>query len=311
MSTVASHPTETMTMTAALKRIWTSAMTSKRVRRRLGNTILYVLLLGGSITFLYPLAWAFATSLKPLPQLSYDPLGLIPRPAPVWSNYIEALTVQPFVRYTLNTLFIVVLNIIGTVGSGALVAYGFARFRFLGRDLLFTILLATMMLPGQVTMIPIYVLFAKIGWVDTYKPLIIPNFFGGGAFTIFLLRQFFMTLPLDLDDAARIDGANFLQILLHVIAPLAKPALMTIAIFTFLGVWNDFFGPLIYLNSKEKATIALGVYYFRIALFQFVSVIKWNLLMAASLVFMIPSLVIFFLAQKQFTEGITLTGVRG
>jgi len=296
---------------AAIGRIWTSAMTSKRVRRRLGNTILYVLLLGGSITFLYPLAWAFATSLKPLPQLSYDPLGLIPRPAPVWSNYVEALTAQPFARYTLNTLFIVALNIFGIVGSGALVAYGFARFRFPGRDLLFTILQATMMLPGQVTMIPIYVLFAKIGWINTYKPLIIPNFFGGGAFTIFLLRQFFMTLPLDLDDAARIDGANFLQTFLHVLAPLSKPALTTIAIFTFLGVWNDFFGPLIYLNSREKATIALGVYYFRIAVFQFSNIIRWNLLMAASLVFMIPSLVIFFLAQKQFTEGITLTGVRG
>ncbi len=311
MSTVASRPTEATTITAAIRRLWASAMISKKVRRRVGNAILYIILLSGSVIFLYPLIWAFATSLKPLNQLSYDPLGLIPRPAPLWSNYVEALTSQPFARYTLNTLFILAFGIVGTVGSGALVAYGFARFRFPGRDLLFTILLATMMLPGQVTLIPIYVLFAKIGWIDTYLPFIVPPFFGGGAFTIFLLRQFFMTLPLDLDDAARIDGANFLQTFLHVLAPLSKPALTTIAIFTFLGVWNDFFGPLIYLNSREKATIALGVYYFRIAVFQFSNIIRWNLLMAASLVFMIPSLVIFFLAQKQFTEGITLTGVRG
>jgi len=295
----------------ALKRLWMSVTAGQRGRQRLSNTILYLLLLGGSVTFLYPLVWAFATSLKPLPQLSYDPMGLIPLPAPLWSNYLEALTSQPFARYTLNTLFIVAANIIGVVGSGALVAYGFARFRFPGRDLLFTILLITIMLPGQVTMIPIYVLFARIGWIDTYNPLVLPAFFGGGAFSIFLLRQFFMTLPLDLDDAARMDGANFLQIFWHVIAPLAKPALVTIAIFTFLGVWNDFFGPLIYLNSKDKSTIALGVYYFRMSAFQFANIIKWNLLMAASLVFMVPSLVIFFLAQKQFTQGINLTGVRG
>lgn len=293
------------------RHIWMSVATSRKIQRYIRNTILYALLIVGSITFLYPLAWALATSLKPLPQITLDPLGLIPRPAPMWSNYIEALTAQPFARYTLNTLFVVSMNIIGTVGSGALVAYGFARFRFPGRDLLFVILLATLMIPGQVTMIPIYVLFARIGWVDTYNPLIWPAFFGGGAFTIFLLRQFFMTLPLDLDDAARIDGANFLQIFWYVIAPMAKPALATIAIFTFMGVWNDFFGPLIYLNSSDKFTIALGVYQFRISTFRYVDVIRWNLLMAASLVFMIPSLVIFFLAQKQFMEGINLTGVRG
>ncbi len=298
-------------MPLPLEKVRQSILGRKSSRRVLGSAVLYAILALGSLAFLYPLAWAFATSLKPLPQVINEPLGLIPRPAPQWSNYLEALTAQPFARYTLNTLIIVTFNIIAVVGSGALVAYGFARFRFPGRDTLFTVLLATMMLPGQVTLIPTYVFFSKIRWVDTYKPLIIPAFFGGGAFTIFLLRQFFMTLPLDLDDAARMDGAGFFRIFLYILVPLAKPALATIAIFTFLGAWNDFFGPLIYLNSKEKATIALGVYYFRISQFQFVNIIKWNLLMAASLVFMLPSLIIFFLAQDTFTKGISLTGVRG
>lgn len=279
----------------------------RSVRKRLSNILMFVIAIAGSWLFIGPLLWTIATSLKPLHQIVSQPYSLIPDP-PTWRNYADALGTVPFARYTLNTLFLVAVNIVGGVGSSALIAYGFSRFRFPGRDFLFMVLLATMMLPGVVTMIPLYVWFSKLHWINTYLPLTVTAFFGN-PWLIFLLRQFFMTLPLDLDDAARIDGANFIQIFLRIMVPLSKPALVTVSIFIFMGVWNDFFGPLIYLTNDNMSTIALGLFQLKNALVQ-QYLVRWDWMMAGSLVFMVPTLVIFFLAQNVFMEGVTLIGVQ-
>ncbi|NMB45921.1 MAG: carbohydrate ABC transporter permease, partial [Firmicutes bacterium] len=205
-----------------------------------------------------------------------------------------------------NTILIVAFTLFGVLGSSSLSAYGFARLRFPGRDAIFMILLSTMMLPGVVLMIPQFVMFRNLGWIDTFKPLIIPHYFGGGAFNVFLLRQFFRSLPEELSDAARIDGCGEFKIYYRIILPLAKPALATIGIFTFMGTWNDFMGPLIYLNSPEKRTLALGL-----ASFRSLYATHWNLLMAASTVMVIPIIVLFFGAQRHFVQGIVLTGLKG
>jgi multiple sugar transport system permease protein len=193
---------------------------------------------------------------------------------------------------------------VGTLLSSALVAYGFARFRFPGRDFLFSICLATMMLPGQVTMIPLYILFAKLGWVDTYLPLIVPAFFGS-PFYIFLLRQFFLTIPRDSEEAALIDGASPIRIWWSIVLPQARPALAAVLIFSFIGTWNDFFGPLIYINSPEKATLTLGLNLMKTQVLGS-GVVEWNILMAASLLVMLPNVIVFFLAQRHFISGISM-----
>ncbi len=222
-----------------------------------------------------------------------------------WANYPKALTVVPFGTYALNSLRIVVLATLGTVASCAVVAYGFARFRAPGLDILFLVLLATIMLPPQVTLIPTFVLFQKLGWYDTLYPLIVPAFFAN-AFDVFLLRQYMMTIPLELDDAARIDGCGPLGILWHVILPQTMPALATVGIFTSLYIWNDFFGPLVYLKSDANKTVALGLQSFN-ALYSR----QLQLLMAASTVMMLPCILIFFFAQRLFIQGIVISGVKG
>lgn len=264
----------------------------------------YFLAVAVGALFLLPLLWMISSSLKPSYQvLEYPPRWL---PSPIqWSNFPEALTYVPFGRYMLNTLFIAVWVITGHLLSCTLVAYGFARLQAPGKNLLFLVLLATMMLPYPVTMIPIYIGFNRLGWVNSFLPLIVPAFFGS-PFYIFLLRQFFLTLPPELEDAARVDGANALQILWHIILPISRPALATVAIFTFQGVWNEFLAPLIYLHDQSKYTVALGLNFFRSCYD-----VQWSLLMAASLVTMLPVIVIFFLAQRMFIEGIQLTGVKG
>ncbi len=222
-----------------------------------------------------------------------------------WENYVEAMTTVPFSRYLLNSFKVVFFGTIGTLISNTLVAYGFARFRAKGLNALFLLLLSTMMLPPQVTLIPAFVLFQKMGWYDTLLPLIVPTFFAN-AWDAFLLRQYFMSIPLDLDDAARIDGCGPLGILWHVILPQSKPALATVTIFHILWAWNDFFYPLIYLKSRDNWTVALGLQSFN-ALYSN----PLHLLMAASTVVMLPSILIFFFAQRLFIQGVVITGIKG
>jgi multiple sugar transport system permease protein len=257
-----------------------------------------------SIAFLVPFVFILATSLMTNQQaLSPD---IWPRPF-VWSNYKTVFESFPFVRYTLNTVTYAGLATVGVLLSCVPVAYALSRLQWRGRQAAFLLVLSTLMLPPQVTIVPLYLIFVRLGWVGSLKPLIIPLFFGD-AFTIFLLRQFFMTIPQELSDAARVDGASELQILLRVIVPLAKPALAAVALFQFLYAWNDFFSPLLYAGSNPDAwTLA-------VALQQFTTLsrgVLWNLQMAASLLFMLPVLIIFFFAQKVFVEGVTLTGVKG
>jgi len=267
-----------------------------------GVALLVVLL--GAIAVLTPFMWMVSTSLKS--HMETYVFKWIPA-KPMFSNFPKALTALPFGRFFRNTSFITFAAMTGEVLSASAVAYGFARLRAPGREVLFLILLATLMLPGQVTMIPMYLLYNKLGWVNTYRPLIVPAYFGGGAFSIFLLRQFFMTIPLEMDDAAKIDGC-FFQTYWRLILPLARPALATIAIFSFMGNWNDFMGPLIYLNDWSKFTAALGL--------QFYSGSaqgsgNMELMMAASLSALLPCLILFFAAQSLFIQGIVITGVKG
>lgn len=254
--------------------------------------------------FLTPLIWMVSSSLKPEYQIFAMPPRLVPNP-PRWANYTEALTYVPFGRYALNTLLVAVLTIIGHLFSCTLIAYAFARLRAPGRDTLFLVVLATMMLPYPVTMVPVFMLFNTLGWVNTYLPLIVPAFFGS-PFYIFLLRQFFLNISPELEDAASMDGANRLQTLWYVILPLSRPALATVAIFSFQASWNDFLAPLIYLHDRSLYTVTLGLDFFRSSYD-----VNWAYLMAASLVTMLPVVLIFFLAQRYFIEGISLGGVKG
>ena len=230
--------------------------------------------------------------------------------APKWKNYSDALDFLPKethkgLLYVWNTVYITMLSILGTILSSSLVAYSFARLKWPGRDQLFLVLLATMMLPGAVTMIPVFLIFRYLGWIDTLRPLWIPSFFGG-AFSVFLLRQFFMTIPNDLEDAAKIDGCSYFGIYWRIMLPLIKPALAALTIMTFMGSWNNFMGPLIYINSPEKMTLAYGL-----QLFQGAHSAEYGLLMAASTLVMLPVLMVFFFTQRYFIQGITLTGIKG
>lgn len=266
--------------------------------------LILALLWGVALLFLIPLLWMLSSSLKPTYQIFETPPRWIPNP-PRWENYSEALTTLPFALYLRNTAVITLLTIVGHLLSCTLIAYAFARLRAPGRDALFVVMLATMMLPYPVTMTPLYVIFNRLGWINTILPLTVPAFFGS-AFYIFLMRQFFMTIPRDFEDAARIDGANTLQIIGRIMAPMAMPALATVALFTFQATWNDFLAPLIYLQRPELYTVTLGLQFFRSTY-----TTNWAYLMAASLVTTLPVIVVFFAAQRYFIEGITLTGVKG
>lgn len=225
--------------------------------------------------------------------------------APRWENYLAVWKVIPFARFVANTAIVTGLCILGQVVTASAVAFAFARLRFRGKKVLFALLLSTMMLPGQVTMIPLFMLFNALGWVDTLKPLIVPSWFGGSAFYIFLLRQFFTSIPLALDEAAKIDGCTPFGIYWRVILPLSKPALATVALFSFVEHWNDFLRPLIYVHSLEKQTLAVGL-----RSFQGQHGTDFHLLMSASVMALIPLLVVFFIAQRHFVRGIALTGMK-
>lgn len=255
-----------------------------------------------------PLLWMFSTSLKADDQVyagssggGFEIANLFPHPV-VWSNYPKALSTVPFDIYLRNTLTLGIICVIGAVASSACVAYGFARINFRGRGPLFALLIATMALPGQVTMIPVFELFRSLGWYGTYLPLTVPSFMGA-PFFVFLLAQFFKTLPEEIPESARLDGAGEFRIFSQIVLPLAKPALATCALFQFLGTWNDFMGPLIYVNDPSKYTLAYGLQ-------QFMSAYggQWTQLMAASIVFTLPIIVLFFFAQRTFIQGIATTG---
>lgn len=265
----------------------------------------YAFLIIGAVIMLIPLLWLLSSSLKDSGRIFVFPPQWIPDP---WrpENYTIVFEQIPFVRFYVNTIAVTVLAMLGQVTAASLVAFGFARLRFPGRDLLFLVLLATIMIPYQVTLIPTFVLFRLLGWLDTYVPLILPYWLGGGAFYVFLLRQFYMRLPLELDDAARIDGASTFGIYRQIILPQAKPALGVMAVFTFLGHWNDFFNPLIYLNTTEKYTLALGI-----TLFRGYQVTQWHLLMAASVMMTLPCILLYAFAQRYFIQGIVFTGLKG
>lgn len=270
--------------------------------KRLG---IYLMLVFGALLFSVPFFWTVSTALKSSEQVFAVPPQWIPSPI-VWDNFRRAWSELPFATFVGNTVFITIIATFGQVLTGSLVAYGFARFSFKGKTALFYLMLSTMMLPSQVTMIPVFLFWRQLGLIDTFAPMIIPAFFGGGAFTIFLLRQFFMTVPRELDEAAMLDGANPLTIWWHVLLPLARPALITVTLFAFLGHWDDFMGPLIYLNSMEKYTVSIGL-----KLFQDTYGTQLELLMAASLLHIIPTIVLFFIAQRYFVKGIALTGLKG
>ncbi|PQP86958.1 MULTISPECIES: carbohydrate ABC transporter permease [unclassified Paenibacillus] len=258
-----------------------------------------------SLLFIIPFIWLVRSSLMDLSQIFVMPPEWIPHPFH-WDNYKRALTSLPFGTYFVNTLVIVASVMIGTVLTSTISAFGFSRIRWKGRDAVFAVLLSSMMLPGAVTLIPSFLGWKELGFYDTYYPLIVPSFFGGGIFNIFLLRQFYMSIPKDFDEAAVVDGAGYFQIYWRIILPLSRSAVIVVALFTFLGTWNDFMGPLIYLKSDSRFTLALGL-----QMFQGSYSAQWDLLMAASAVVILPCVVIFLLGQRYFLEGITLTGLKG
>ena len=282
---------------------------STRTSRNVGKAISYTLMVILGIMFMFPWFWTLSSSLKkPSEVYIFPPLWFSKSPQP--ANYVEVFRTVPFDRWLRNSLIVVVLSTLGAVISATLVAYSFARFRWPGRDIVFSITLATMMIPAEVTLIPQYLLYKYLTWLNSIKPLWIPAWFGGGAFLIFLLRQFIMTIPRELDEAATIDGANPLRILFAILIPLMKPVLATVCVITFIGAWNDFMGPLIYLASPEKFTLALGIRYFNVTPGQ-AGMPEEHLLMASCVMSTLPIIILFFSAQRYFVQGIVMSGIKG
>ena len=265
---------------------------------------LYALLTVGAVFILYPVVWTVSLSVKSLTQMNEWPPRLWDWPLHL-ENFALAWTAAPFTRYFLNSLLVSCLAVLATTVSSFAVAYGFARFRAPGRDILFILVLATMMIPPQVTMIPHFMLFRYLHWINTYYPLFIPGFFATSGFNVFLLRQFLLGLPRELDEAASIDGATSWQILTRILLPLAAPALVTVALMSFIWNWTNFMGPLIYLNSPSTWTLPLGLMFFNQ---QFVPTA--NLMVAVSLMVTAPLVVLFFVGQRVFVSGIRLTGIQ-
>jgi multiple sugar transport system permease protein len=270
----------------------------------------YILLFVLTITYVLPFFWMFTSALKNDSQVYVVPPIWFPNPA-FWENFLNAWKSQPFNLYLFNTVFLYAIPVtFGMVLSSSIVAYGFSRLRWKGRDTLFYLCLATMMVPFQVQMVPLFIIFKHLGWIDSFRPLVIPAFFGG-PFYIFMLRQFFMTLPIELSEAARIDGATELGILFRIILPLSRPALTVVALFSFIDAWNDYLGPMIYVHNNLKLVLALGVENMRRTM-MFNSTISnaYPYLMAVSTIIVLPILILFFFGQKTFIEGISMTGIK-
>jgi ABC-type glycerol-3-phosphate transport system permease component len=266
--------------------------------------LLQIVLIALGVTFLMPLLWILTTSLKRSGEVFIVPIQWIPSD-PQWKNYVEIFTLLPLARFILNTALVTALGTTGSVLSALVVGFSLARLRWPGRNVIFAVLLATMMLPAVVTLIPTFVLYKYLGWLDTLLPLFVPSWFGG-AFYIFMMRQFMSSLPVELDEAARIDGASSFWILFRVVTPLCGPAITAIAIFSCLAHYNNFMGPLLYLSSNEKFTLPLGIYWYQGRFGRF-----WHLVMAASTVSVAPVIILFFVAQRYFIRGIALTGLAG
>jgi ABC-type glycerol-3-phosphate transport system permease component len=279
--------------------------------RQLPRVATYAALVFLGVLFLMPFLWALSASFKTNAAIYEFPPSVIPRPFHP-ENYSIAISVLPFGQFALNSLFITVACLFGQLLTGSVVAYSFARLRWPGRDFWFVVLLGTMMLPPQVTMVSTFVGWTQLrsvtgtDWVDTFKPLIIPSFLGGSGMLIFLMRQFFKTLPIELEDAARIDGCSTWGTFWRVMLPLSRPVLATVAVLSFIAHWHDFLGPLIYLNSVDKYTLQMGL-----RMFQDINGSRMNLLMAASMIVLVPVLVLFFAAQRYFVRGIVLSGIKG
>lgn len=287
-----------------------------RTRRLIERIVIYAALLLMSAVYFLPIWWMIITSVKTLKETFSFPPTFFPRTFSL-EGYINAWEYMNWPRHFMNTMTIVIGTLAGIILTSTLCAYGFARLRFPGRDVVFIIMLASMMLPSQVTIIPTYILFRELGWLDSFKPLIVPAWFGGGAFNIFLLRQFFSSIPMDLEDAARIDGSSRLGIWWRIMLPLSKPALTAVTVFVIQGQWNDFFRPLIYLNSKNKLTLALALNTFQAiagsaaANAQYQDISLYTALMAAATVVTLPMIALFISAQKYFVQGIQMTGLKG
>jgi multiple sugar transport system permease protein len=281
-----------------------SIQSRQRLRKVLNTIISHFVLLLGSFFFVAPMVFMVSTSLKATRQIAKWPPELIPDPV-IWRNYTDVFIYAPMHQYFFNTIFIIIPTIFGAAVVSSLAAYAFARLRAPGKNIIFMILISTMMLPAVVTMIPTYIIFAKLGWVGTFKPLIVPVLFGN-AFYIFLMRQFFTTIPKELEDAALVDGCSRWRIFWTIIIPLAKPIMATVTVFAFMTAWNDFMGPLIYLGNKSQYTLSLGL-----RVFVQTHRADWGMLMAASSMMVAPIILLFFVAQKQFVQGITLSGLKG
>lgn len=274
-------------------------------RRRVTNAgASYVVLILGSIAFLTPLAWLMSTSLKTQDQIFTYPIKWVPSPVR-WGNYHDLFSTAPFGTYIWNTCILTFFGVLGSLTGSSIAGYAFARLRFRGRNTLFFIMLSTMMVPGWVTLIPSYIMFAKIGWLDTYLPILVPAFFAT-PFNTFLLRQFFLSMPVELEEAARIDGCSTFRIFATIALPLAKPALVIVSLYSFLLHWNDFLGPLVYLQSQNKFPLSLGIS-------NFIGLQSQNyaLTMAGAAIAIAPCVILFFIAQRWFIQGVVVTGVKG
>jgi ABC-type glycerol-3-phosphate transport system permease component len=284
--------------------IWSDRLRFRKLKVHIWHLTLHVIMIGLGITFLVPLAWVASTALKMPGQVFITPIEWIPE-TPRWGNYIEVFQRLPFATFILNSFFVTIMGTVGAVFSATTVAFGLSRIQWPGRDFLFAVLIATLMLPGIVTLIPVFIIFTRINWVGTFYPLWVPAWLGM-AFYIFLMRQYMLTLPIELDEAAKMDGASNLRILWQIIAPLCGPAIITVAIFSFLYHYNDFINPLIYLSANEKFTLPLGLLWFQGRFGNF-----WHLVMAASMITISPVIVLFFIAQRYFVQGMQFAGLAG
>ena len=280
-------------------------MRSYKLTQAVNRSLIYLILLGASICCIFPFLWMVSTSFKSMGEAFQMPPSFIPKKI-VLKNYPDGWAYADFTRYTMNTVFIALASTIGVIITSSLVAYGFSRFKARFSGLLLTFLLGTIMLPSQVTLIPQYLLYNRLGWIDTYLPLIMPAWAGGGAFNIFLFVQFFKTMPKELDEAAIVDGANSFQTYLYILLPSVKPVILAVGVMSLVYNWNDFFTPLIYLNSMEKYTIAIGLQFFQ----SVYGAMRVGMMMAVATLTLLPVLLIFFICQRYFIEGIKMSGLK-
>lgn len=277
----------------------------RRKRVKVSTILIYLFLIFGALVCLFPFYWMLRSSFMDMGQIFVMPPILFPDPI-VTTNYRDALEVMPYFKYLANTLIVVASNVGGSILAASLCAFAFSRMRWPGRDKVFMIILTSLMMPGIVTMIPTFVMWSKLGFTNSLIPLAVPIWFGGNVYNVFLFRQFFLGIPRELDEAAYVDGASFFTVYRKIILPLSKSAMVVVGIFSFLSSWNDFMGPLIYLNEESKYTLSLGL-----QLFQGSYGAQWHLLMAASLLVLLPAVLVFFLGQKHILEGIATTGIKG